>query len=52
MDSSARTPEGLAVATGPAVVRPTLSFDRVAMRFPDGTEAIDDVSFEVAPGSS
>jgi NitT/TauT family transport system ATP-binding protein len=29
---------------------PALSFDRVSMVFPDGTHAVDDVSFDVRPG--
>ena len=27
-----------------------LTFDRISMRFPDGTHAVDDVSFSVGPG--
>jgi NitT/TauT family transport system ATP-binding protein len=30
--------------------RPSLRFEAVGMVFPDGTKALDDVSFEVAPG--
>ncbi|CAN5465920.1 ABC transporter ATP-binding protein [soil metagenome] len=29
---------------------PRLSFDHVSMTFPDGTHALDDVSFDVSPG--
>lgn len=29
---------------------PSLQFDQLSMVFPDGTEALDDVSFSVAPG--
>ncbi len=31
-------------------VPPALSFDHVSMVFPDGTHAVDDVSFNVSPG--
>ena len=34
---------------GPSAIN-RLSFDRVSMTFPDGTHALDDVSFSVAPG--
>ncbi len=33
-----------------ATALPRLSFDHVSMTFPDGTHALDDVSFDVSPG--
>jgi NitT/TauT family transport system ATP-binding protein len=34
----------------PAGRAPALSFERISMTFPDGTRALDDVSFDVSPG--
>ena len=51
--STAASPEGAALAADPhrpAAARPALQFDRVAMRFPDGTHALDEVSFGVSAG--
>lgn len=35
---------------GPSANAPTVSFQNLSMQFPDGTKAIDDVSFDVAKG--
>ena len=51
--STAASPEGAALAADPhrpTGARPALQFDRVAMRFPDGTHALDEVSFGVSAG--
>jgi len=37
-------------APRPRSASPSLAFDRVSMVYPDGTAALDDVSFEVGPG--
>ncbi len=34
----------------PGLGLPALTFDRVGMTFPDGTEALQDISFDVKPG--
>ena len=38
------------VGTAPDLAAVSLSFDRVSMRFPDGTAALDDVSLELRAG--
>jgi NitT/TauT family transport system ATP-binding protein len=38
------------MGSAPATTRTSLSFDHVGMRFPDGTHALDDVSFAVGRG--
>ena len=42
--------DGHMVASSGATVAPRLAFDHLSMVFPDGTHALDDVSFTVAPG--
>ena len=44
------SPELSTPGAPPATANPALSFDHVSMVFPDGTHALDDVSFSVAPG--
>lgn len=43
---SSSIPTGSPITTGP----PALRFDHVSMVFPDGTHAVDEVSFDVRPG--
>jgi NitT/TauT family transport system ATP-binding protein len=44
--SSATSPGAAAFGAAP----PALAFDHISMTFPDGTRAVNDVSFDVAPG--
>src|SRR6478735_8128653 len=47
MSQSTPTPSAAATAGKDA---PALSFRNISMTFPDGTRAVDDVSFDMAPG--
>ena len=38
------------IASTVGAATPTLSFEHISMQFPDGTKAIDDVSFDVSKG--
>ena len=38
------------ISTETSTATPTLSFQNISMQFPDGTRAIDDVSFDVSKG--
>ncbi len=48
MTSTDASPSGARTAVGPG--SPALSFRNTSMTFPDGTHAVDDVSFDVQPG--